>query len=366
MFRLYGEQKILYQWDLNRKLIVEVPCQEVHITNGGDALVLQPYDLDGQTVMEIPNIFLQSSRTITAYAWVEDGDGGFTLCSKLFHIIPRPKPDDYVYTETEVLTWRKLEEQIAQKLSSAGWTPGKFLGTDEKGNVVEKDAPQGGIPDFGQNDYELPVGGDELGGVKNGGNVVINEDGTMTAPESEGISVTGATVGQIVKIAAVDENGVPTEWEPVDMPGGEEWVELVNVTLEEEAIPILDIGDYASNFKKLRFFIRLEAKTPSNVLFALSVPNNTMGEAYIVCTINNFGDASNVSFALIEFEPLIEGGFCYVRCSWAVPPTVSAKSSSHAFQYNSYDYGRLKRAKYFRPNTSFPAGTTITIKGVRA
>lgn len=33
-------------------------------------------------------------------------------------------------------------------------------------------------------DYELPVGGDELGGVKNGGNVTINEDGTMTAPES--------------------------------------------------------------------------------------------------------------------------------------------------------------------------------------
>ena len=34
-------------------------------------------------------------------------------------------------------------------------------------------------------DYTLPVGGDELGGVKNGGNVVINEDGTMTAPETE-------------------------------------------------------------------------------------------------------------------------------------------------------------------------------------
>ncbi len=32
-------------------------------------------------------------------------------------------------------------------------------------------------------EYVLPVGGDELGGVKNGGNVVINEDGTMTSPE---------------------------------------------------------------------------------------------------------------------------------------------------------------------------------------
>ena len=42
------------------------------------------------------------------------------------------------------------------------------------------------------------------------------------APESSGggISVTGAKVGQTVKISAVDENGVPTAWEPTDFPGG--------------------------------------------------------------------------------------------------------------------------------------------------
>ena len=32
----------------------------------------------------------------------------------------------------------------------------------------------------------IPVAGDELGGVKNGGNVVVNSDGTMTAPEGGG------------------------------------------------------------------------------------------------------------------------------------------------------------------------------------
>ena len=31
--------------------------------------------------------------------------------------------------------------------------------------------------------YEVPVAGDELGGVKNGGNVIVNPDGTMTAPD---------------------------------------------------------------------------------------------------------------------------------------------------------------------------------------
>ena len=35
-----------------------------------------------------------------------------------------------------------------------------------------------------------------------------------------GMGITGATVGQIAKIAAVDDNGVPTAWDPVDMPSG--------------------------------------------------------------------------------------------------------------------------------------------------
>lgn len=39
-------------------------------------------------------------------------------------------------------------------------------------------------------------------------------------PAGAGLDVTGATVGQIVKISAVDANGVPTAWEPVDMASG--------------------------------------------------------------------------------------------------------------------------------------------------
>ena len=35
-----------------------------------------------------------------------------------------------------------------------------------------------------------------------------------------GMNITGATVGQIAKITAVDENGKPTAWEAVNMPSG--------------------------------------------------------------------------------------------------------------------------------------------------
>ena len=49
-----------------------------------------------------------------------------------------------------------------------------------------------------------------------------------------GMDVTGATVDQTVKIAAVDDKGVPTAWEPVDMPsggGGETWERIADVAL---------------------------------------------------------------------------------------------------------------------------------------
>jgi hypothetical protein len=46
--------------------------------------------------------------------------------------------------------------------------------------------------------------------------------------ESLSLGMTSAAVGQIAKISAVDANGVPTAWEPVDMPsgGGSNWVKV--------------------------------------------------------------------------------------------------------------------------------------------
>lgn len=50
----------------------------------------------------------------------------------------------------------------------------------------------------------------------------VGPQGPAGAPgkDGAGMDITGATVGQIAKIAAVDASGVPTAWEPVDMPSG--------------------------------------------------------------------------------------------------------------------------------------------------
>lgn len=63
------------------------------------------------------------------------------------------------------------------------------------------------------------------------------------------LSVTGATVGQIAKITAVDDSGKPTAWEAVDMPSGGGDTLLYHYDTSEDAIitptalvPNLDIS----------------------------------------------------------------------------------------------------------------------------
>jgi hypothetical protein len=52
-----------------------------------------------------------------------------------------------------------------------------------------------------------------------------------------GINITGASIGQIARISAVDAEGKPTEWEPIDLPdsGGN-----VDVTIDGETLVIAE------------------------------------------------------------------------------------------------------------------------------
>lgn len=49
------------------------------------------------------------------------------------------------------------------------------------------------------------------------------------------LGLTAATVGQTVKVKAVDADGKPTAWEAVDDPGGETWEKIAEIELAEAA-----------------------------------------------------------------------------------------------------------------------------------
>ena len=81
--------------------------------------------------------------------------------------------------------------------------------------------------------YVLPVGGAEIGGVKNGGNVVIGEDGTMSVeiPECEEyvLPVGGTELGGVKNggNVTIQEDGTLT----ADIPSDEHIIQLINSVL---------------------------------------------------------------------------------------------------------------------------------------
>jgi hypothetical protein len=107
----------LYQWDTGRKVKVSDKCKpvsEVHFSTLGDgnALVVLPYETENGTVANIPNILLQSNLGICVYVVSAAEDGESTITKRTFSVATRPKPEDYIYTETEVLSYTHLEKRI--------------------------------------------------------------------------------------------------------------------------------------------------------------------------------------------------------------------------------------------------------------
>lgn len=125
MFAIANGRKALWQWDLNQQLTVAGSCTEVHYLDKGSPSTLTVAVKDGKA--DIPNVLLQRPGRLIVYAYIIDAQDHHTKVCETFGIAPRPKPAEYVYTETEVETWNDLQSQIGDL---AG------LATEEKNNLV--------------------------------------------------------------------------------------------------------------------------------------------------------------------------------------------------------------------------------------
>lgn len=82
------------------------------------------------------------------------------------------------------------------------------------------------------------------------------------------LGVTGATVGQIAKITAVDTNGRPTAWAPVDMPsgGGNNWVKVYDgsSTIAEEVSSFEVNLSKSDPMKEFQLWLKLDQNTAAD------------------------------------------------------------------------------------------------------
>lgn len=109
-------QICFYQWDSGQQLTVVDgdDCRQVHFCRRGDtiALVCMIRQEGGKRVVDVPNILLQSSEPIMAYLFRSGENGTETKFAKSFPVIPRPRPADYVYTQTDVLSYGQLDARL--------------------------------------------------------------------------------------------------------------------------------------------------------------------------------------------------------------------------------------------------------------
>lgn len=463
----------LWQWDTGRRLRVGSGVEQIHYQNRALGCSVD-VDVGEDGTAIIPDELLQDCHTLTAYVYVTDDTGAYTMEQQDFIVHKRAKPADYVFTPVEQTTIAEIAA-IAQSVRDDA-DAGRFDGAQgpegpigpvgpkgeqgvqgEKGDV----GPQGPKGDKGDSGPQGPQGetgpqgpvgpagapgkdgadgangkdgkpgekgADGAPGVYYGttqptgdthpvwidpdgdhddggllpsvttadnGKVLRVASGAWAAEEiptalpnpnaltftgavtgsydgsaplsveipSGGGSVsdislglTGAAVGQIAKITAVDASGVPTAWSPVDMPsggGGETWEEINAITLSDAVNTVTINTDSEGNaiaLKKVRIVVEGSATYQQDIFF-----NNSR-------YIRTMFVGSAASVGALSAEP-----FCGKMYCFAVPSIAANYTAPPQYANIFSDEITITDIKLIVNNSgTFSAGTKFTIQGVRA
>ncbi len=115
MIKLYDGRCSAWQWDYD--LFAIIPSAEqgdtIQFSNDGQtAAVVKAVTMGASVVAPVPNDLLQMAAPISVYRFIDDAEGGRTVFVDILAVSPKAKPDDYVYTPTEVLTWEQLDARV--------------------------------------------------------------------------------------------------------------------------------------------------------------------------------------------------------------------------------------------------------------
>lgn len=179
----------LYQWDTGRTLTVDdATVTQVHFQNRAYGRTIDVDVKDGAAI--IPDELLQKAGDLRVYAFAGTAASGYTKVERVYNIVRRNKPNDYMYTPTEQKSLEGLQNQIGDL---------NGLETSAKDNLV----------------------------------AAINEAYKSGGGVDTSLGIATAKVGQTIKVKSVDDSGKPTAWEAVDMASGgsgETW-ELINTSV---------------------------------------------------------------------------------------------------------------------------------------
>ena len=128
VIKLWRDKEHLWQWDIDQRVEVleDDLSLQVHFVHNGEVLAVGVYEEGGKIYANIPNILLQVAGKIRGWVY-RPGESASTLGAFDFTVVARQKSPDYVYTETEILTWYQLSERISQLEENGVGGSGAFV-----------------------------------------------------------------------------------------------------------------------------------------------------------------------------------------------------------------------------------------------
>lgn len=113
-------RKFFWQWDTGCKLrlIGADAGAQAHFYRDGmtEPLTVVAYALGEDIVCDIPDEILQIAQTFAVYTYIPAANGGKTHISRAFPVKGRPKPVDYIYTPSDILTVEKAVTEVIKKM----------------------------------------------------------------------------------------------------------------------------------------------------------------------------------------------------------------------------------------------------------
>lgn len=124
--KLENNRKQFYQWDAGCFLCPEEPADRVDFSVTDTEMVYSVLPENGR--VRVPDECLQRDGVLDVYAVTVDAEGRQTRTHHAFPILPRRKPEDYVYTPGEYSSYHRLMELMNEKLTCPeGGEPGQIL-----------------------------------------------------------------------------------------------------------------------------------------------------------------------------------------------------------------------------------------------
>ena len=184
------------------------------------------------------------------------------------------------------------------------------------------------------------------------------------------LGLTSASVGQIIKVKAIDASGKPTAWEAADMPsGGEHWEKITEIELTDAASLITINKDATGKpfaLKRVMIDCTINIDQDNAMTYVKTLLNNMT-----VCSNKSVNFAASATGYYSFYAELIPGSGAL---AWQTAATNNYNWGGEILKMG-YKYNQIWQSNAITSLTISPndggknfgiAGTKIAVQGVRA